>query len=111
MLAAQLSSSPDNYNMCAMQWADHQWMAEGLEILTRLCTFIPDIGTEPPGMALLRTACFRLYRICTGPLMLDAFVPACANEVWPPLQLVSVAQKNKLSTMLSSNVQHVYPGL
>ena len=33
--------------------------------------------------------------------------PACTNGVWPPLRPVSVAQKNKPSTMLSSNVQSI----
>jgi len=32
----------------------------------------------------------------------DISAPVCTNEVWSPLRLVSVAQKNKLSTMLSS---------
>jgi len=35
----------------------------------------------------------------------DFPAPACTNGVRPPLQPVSVAQKNKSSTMLSSNVQ------
>ena len=39
--------------------------------------------------------------------VLDVSAPACTNGVWPPLQPVSVAQKNKLSTMLSSNVQSI----
>jgi len=33
--------------------------------------------------------------------------PACTNGVWPPLRPASVTQKNKLSTMLSSNVQPI----
>jgi len=32
---------------------------------------------------------------------------ACTNGVWPPLRLVSVAQKNKQSTMLSCNVRSI----
>ena len=39
--------------------------------------------------------------------VLDVSTPACTNVVWRHLQPVSVAQKNKLSTMLSSNVQSV----
>ena len=35
--------------------------------------------------------------------------PACTNGVWPLLRAVSVAQKNKPSTMLSSNVQSTSP--
>jgi len=31
--------------------------------------------------------------------------PACTNGVWPLLRLVSVVQKIKSSTMLSSNLQ------
>ena len=34
----------------------------------------------------------------------DVSAPACTNTVWPPLQPVSMAQKNKPSTMSSSNV-------
>ena len=37
----------------------------------------------------------------------DISTPACTNGVWPPLRLVSVAQKNKPSTMSSSNVQSI----
>jgi len=36
--------------------------------------------------------------------VLDVYAPAYANGVWPPLRPVSAAQKNKRSTMLSSNV-------
>jgi len=39
--------------------------------------------------------------------VLDVSPPACTNGVWPPLRLVSVAQKNKPSTMLSSSVQSI----
>ena len=37
----------------------------------------------------------------------DVSTPACTNGVCPPLRPVSVAQKNKPSAMLSSNVQSV----
>ena len=37
----------------------------------------------------------------------DVSAHACTNWVWPPLRPVSVAQNNKLSTMLSSNVQSI----
>ena len=37
----------------------------------------------------------------------DVYAPVCTNEVCPPLRPVSVAPKNKLSTMLSSNVQSI----
>jgi len=40
-------------------------------------------------------------------LVLGVSTPACTNGVWPPLRPVSVAQKNKPSTMLSSNVQSI----
>ena len=39
--------------------------------------------------------------------VLDVSAPACTNGVWSLLRPVSVAQKNKLSTMLSSNVQSI----
>jgi len=39
--------------------------------------------------------------------LLDISAPACTNVVWPPLRPVSVAQKNKPSTMLSSNFQSI----
>jgi len=37
----------------------------------------------------------------------DVSAPACTNGVWPPLRPVSLVQKNKPSTMLSSNVQSI----
>jgi len=45
--AQQLISSSDNNNICAAQWADHQWNAEWADNPTRLRTFIPDTGTHP----------------------------------------------------------------
>jgi len=41
-------SSSDN-NIRAAHWADHQWKVEWLDNTTRLRTFIPNIGTHPPG--------------------------------------------------------------
>ena len=58
----------------------------------------PTPAPNPPGVALPRRACVRINRLRTG-----VSTPACANGVWPPLRSVSVLQKNKPSTMLSSN--------
>ena len=51
---------------------------------------------EEPGSCLTASA-----------LVLDISTPACTNRVWPLLWPVSVAQNNKLLTMLSSNVQSI----
>jgi len=40
-------------------------------------------------------------------LVSDVSTPACTNGVCPPLRSASVAQKNKPSTMSSSNVQSI----
>ena len=45
--------------------------------------------------------------LTTSALVLDVSTPACTNGVWPPLRPVSVAQKNKPLTTLSSNVQSI----
>ena len=63
--SAQLISSSDN-NRTATLWADNWCKKEWLVSTTRLRTLIPDIGTHPPGMALLRTAWVRLNRLRTG---------------------------------------------
>jgi len=55
-------------------------------------------------MTLPRRAWVRLNRLRTGS---GVSAPVCTNGVWPPLRPVSVAQKNKPSTMLSSNVQSI----
>ena len=52
--------------MRAAFWTDHRWNAEWLANPTRLCTFIPDTGTHPPGMTLPRTAWVWLNRLHTG---------------------------------------------
>ena len=99
--AQQLISSSDNNNIRAAQWAAHQWNTEWADNHTRLRFFIPDFSThtrnDPPkkslGPALTASA----------PVS-DVSTPACTNGIWPPLRPVSVAQKNKSSTMLSSTV-------
>jgi len=71
---------------------------------TRLRTFISDTGTHPLGMILPRRAWVRLNRLRTG---VGRF-PSCLYKwVWPSLRPVSVAQKNKPSTRLSSNVYSI----
>jgi len=49
-------------------------------------TFIPDIRTHPPGMALPRTAWIRFNR--PAPVS-DVSAPTSTNRVWPFLRLVS----------------------
>ena len=103
--AQQLISSSDN-NIHTAQWADHQWNVEWLDNTTWIRIFIPDTdtGTLPPGMTFPRRAWCRLNRLRTG---VGFSAPACTNGVWSPLRPVSVAQKNKPSTMLSSYVQSI----
>jgi len=75
-----------------------------LENTTRLRTFIPNMvptllewpSQEEHGSGLTAST-----------LVPDVSAPSCRNGVWPPLWPVSVAQKNKPSTMLSSNVQSI----
>jgi len=104
--AQQLISFYDTNNICAAQVADHKWNAEWADNPKRLRTSIPDTGTHTPGMTLTRRAWVRLT--ASSPVS-DVSAPACTNGVWPPLRPVSVAQKNKPSTMSSSNVQSINP--
>ena len=104
LAAQQLISFSDNNNIGAAQWADHQWNAEWADNPSRLRTLIPDTGTHPHGMTLPRRAWVRLN--ASAPVS-DVSAPACTNGVWHSLRPVSVAQKNKPSTMSSSNVQPI----
>ena len=99
--AQHLISSSDN-NIRAAQWADYQWNAEWADNPTSLRTFTPD--THPPGITLPRRAWVRLNRLRTG---VGRFRSCLYKWVWPPLRPVSVAQRNKPSIMLSSNVQSI----
>ena len=100
----QLISSSDNNNIRVAQCTDHQWNAERADNPTRLRTLIPDTGTQPLGMTLQEEPGSDLT---ASPPVSDVSAPACTNWVWPPLWPVSVAQKNKPSTMLSSKVQSI----
>jgi len=71
--AEQQLISSDNNNIGAAQWADHRWNAEWADNPTRLRTFIPNTGTQPPAVALSRTACPAWpppHRYRTFPLLL-----------------------------------------
>jgi len=98
----QLISSSDDNNKSTALWADHQWNAEWLDNTTRLRTFISDIGTHPPEMAL---PIKRGTRLTASAPMSDVSAPAYTNGLWPLLRPVSESQKNKPPTMLSYNVQ------
>jgi len=63
--AQQLISLSDN-NICAAQWADHQWNAEWADSPTRPRIFIPDTGKYPTVATLQRRAWVRLNRLRTG---------------------------------------------
>ena len=83
-------------------WANHQWKAEWLDNLSRLRTFTP---TPEPTLPEWPSQEQRGSDLIASAPVSDVSAPACANGMWPPLRSVSVAQKNKPSTMLSSNVQ------
>ena len=64
--AAQQLVSLSEYNIRAVHWPDHQWSAEWVDSPTRLCIFIPDTGTHPPGASLPRRAWVQFNRLRTG---------------------------------------------
>jgi len=78
-VAQHIINSSDNNNIRAAQWADHQWYLKWADRPTGLHIFIPDTGTHPPRNDPPK------------------------NSVGP----VSAAQKNKPSTMMSTNVQSI----
>ena len=84
-----------------------RWNAEWLNNTTRLRTYIPDTGTHSSGIAFQEQRA--AYRLTASAPVSDVSAPACTNVVWPPLWPVSVAQKNKPSTMFSANAQSIEP--
>jgi len=102
--ATQQYISSSNNNRSAKHWADHWWNAGWLKNTVRLHSFIPEIGSHPPGIALSRTGKERLNRLRTG---IRRFCSCCAytNGIWPLLHLGSVTWKNRPPTMLSFTVQ------
>jgi len=64
--AQQLIRSYDDNNGIVAMWTDHRWNSEWLENTTRLRTFIPDIGTHTPRLALPRIVRVRSNRLRTG---------------------------------------------
>ena len=71
---------------------------------TRLLIFIP---TPAPTLSEWPSQEQRGSGLTASAPVSDVSIPACTNGVWLPLRPVSVAQKNKPSTMLSSNVQSI----
>jgi len=101
-----LISLSDKNNIRAAHWVDHQWNGEWTDSTTRLRTYISDTDTHPLWATLPRTSWVQLNFLLTG---VGRFLPCLYkwSSVWPPLRPVSVAQKNKPSTMLSYNVQSI----
>jgi len=93
--AQHLISSSEN-NIRPAQWAGHQWNAEWRTTLQDSAFSSPTLAPTHPGITLPASASV------TG-----ASAPVCRNGIWPSLRFVSVTQKNKPLTMLSSNVQPV----
>ena len=91
----------DNSDLPAAQWEDQQDWAVWLNNLTRIRMLIPYTGNHAPGMTLYRRTWVRLIRNRIG---VECFHSCLHKWVWSPLRPVSVAQKNKPLTMLSSNI-------
>ena len=99
VLAEQhLISSSDNPNIPAAQWPGGRTTPQysSFSSPSLAPTLLERPSQEQHGSGLTASASVS-----------DVSVPACTNGVWPPLRPVSVAQKNKPSTMLSSNVQSI----
>jgi len=100
-------NSPDN-SMCVAHWQVSNGMGSeqtllqdsSLPSLTPAHTLLEWLFQKQHGSSLTASA----------PVW-DVSAPACTNGVWPSLRPVSVVQKNKPSTMLSSNVQDIYTSL
>jgi len=75
-----LISLSDNNNIRAAHWADYQWNAEWTDSSTRLRTFIPNTGTNPPGITLQEEPGSGLS--ASAPVS-DVSAPACTNGIWP----------------------------
>ena len=84
--AQQLISSSDNNNIRAALWVDHQWNAEWLYNTTRHRTFIPDTGAHPPQMSPPKQ---RGPGLTASAPVSGVSAPACTDEAWSPLRLVS----------------------
>jgi len=95
--AAQQLNSWSCNNRSAALWADHCWNAEWLDNTTRLRTFIPDIDTYLPGIALSGTSWVRLNRLASR-LHIWGMAPSAACECGAEEQTVDL-------TMLSFTVQ------
>ena len=95
--AQQLISLSDNNSIRAALWVDHDGMRRRSG-----CTTLR-------GFVLLSTTTLLewLSQEQRRSAVSDVSALACTNGVWPPLRPVSVAQKNKPSAMLSSNVQSI----
>jgi len=101
--ALQLINLSHN-NIRVAHWADHQWNAEWADSPTKGRIFIPDTGKYPPERPSQEEPGSSLA--ASAPVS-GVSAPACTNGVWLPIRPVSVAQKNKPSTMLSFNVQSI----
>ena len=103
--AQQLISSSDDNNRSAALWADQRWNVEWLENITKLHALSSPISAS----TLLEWPCQeqRGFGLTAPTSMSDVSAPGYTDVVWPLLGSVSVAQKNKPSTTLSSTVQSI----
>ena len=98
--AQQLTSSSDN-NIRAALWEDYRWNTDWLD---NTSYFHSRLQHPPLWKKLPKPAWVRIDRLRSG---VGCFSSAWKIGVWYPLRPVSVAQKNILSTMWSSNVQSI----
>ena len=91
-------------NISTALWTDQRWNAEWLKRTKRLRWFIPALAPT-----LLEWPCQeqRGSGLTAFAPLSDVSTPAYINWVWPLLRLVSVAKRNRLLTMLFSNVQSI----
>jgi len=103
--AQHLISLSDNNNICAANWTDHQWNADWVSQSYKTPCFHPRHRDPTAGYDLFKNSVGKL--LTTFAPVSDVSTLACTVGVWLPPRFVSTAQKNKLPTRLSSNVQSI----
>ena len=95
----------EDQNIYVAYWADNAWSAEWCNSASGLCSFIPDTGPHPLGLALPRLVWVRINHLQTS---IGHFAHPCTNGLWSLQQSVSVAWRIKLQTIIyrDANTRH-----
>ena len=87
-------------------WVDHAWSAEWHNSVSRLCSFIPDAGPHPLGLALPKPAWMRVNHLRTSVVHFRSSMHNCGMA---PSSICECSMEDQTADHIIQKCQYLSP--